>query len=239
MPSQNNRPTCAYSPDDCCELSQVPSKGFGLIATKHIPRGSTILDEPPLLVFPSDPTADKMKQLYAALSPSNRKVFASFQPSGKYVDLLVDIAKINGIPLRSNGGEQVLGGSRPRPGKMGVFEWASRVNHSCVPNAVWRWDETEEKLSESRFLRSARSAELSGRARWSWWLTIMLLYVQYYQPGGTLHKAPRSRLRTLTRRTTALWRRTANGTPSCGHVSPSPACARPASSLPKRGRHRT
>lgn len=109
MPSQNNRPMCAYPLDDCCALSQVPSKGLGLIATKHIPRGGIILAEPPLLVFPSVPTADTMKQLYAALSPSNRKAFASFQPSGEDDDLLVDIARSNGIPLRSNRGEQVMG----------------------------------------------------------------------------------------------------------------------------------
>lgn len=141
---------CAYPPDDCCALSQVPSKGLGLIATKHIPRGSTILDEPPLLVFPTVPTSNDMKQLYAGLSPSNRKVFASFQPSGEDDDLLVDIARTNGIPLGSNGEKQVMGDAGTGQGKMGVFEWASRVNHSCVPNAVWRWDETKERLSESQ-----------------------------------------------------------------------------------------
>jgi hypothetical protein len=161
MPSQDDQPTCAYSPDDCCALSQVPSKGLGLVATKHIPRSSTILSEPPLLVFPSVPTADTMKQLYAGLSPSNRKAFASFQPSGENDDLLVDIAKTNGIILSSNTEEkgipQAMGGAGRKPVKMAVFEWASRVNHSCVPNAIWRWDKTEEKLSESKssFLRQA------------------------------------------------------------------------------------
>ena len=30
----------------------------------------------------------------------------------------------------------------------GMFETISRVNHSCAPNAAWRWDTASQELSK-------------------------------------------------------------------------------------------
>lgn len=44
-----------------------------------------------------------------------------------------------------NGSE---GGHEEGPAWSGTFGHISRANHSCVPNAGWRWDEESSELRE-------------------------------------------------------------------------------------------
>jgi hypothetical protein len=92
-----------------------------------------------------------MKVVFNALHESARIVYLSFRPKGGDDDLLVDIAETNGIPMASSGGGSEGGGpgGRDGSGKMGLFAWTSMVNHSCVPNAVWRWNSAQRVLGEA------------------------------------------------------------------------------------------
>jgi hypothetical protein len=55
------------------------------------------------------------------------------------IERLVDIWDTNAIPL----------GSPSAPAATtGLFETISRINHSCAPNSVWRWDETAGQMRE-------------------------------------------------------------------------------------------
>jgi hypothetical protein len=121
-----------------------------LIATKPIPRGTTIIVEPPLIVCSLEPTADEMRVIFNALPESGRIQYLSFRPTGGDDDLFVDIAETNRIPMPSGGTGCQSGefGGRNGSGKMGVFAWISMVNHSCVPNTVWRWDSAQRVLGK-------------------------------------------------------------------------------------------
>lgn len=143
-------PACPFSPGDLCDSHYFPPKGFGLIATKPIPSGTTIIVEPPLIVCSLEPTADEMRVIFNALPESGRIQYLSFRPKGGDDDLFVDIAETNGIPMPSGGTGCQRGefGGRNGSGKMGVFAWISMVNHSCVPNTVWRWDSAQRVLGK-------------------------------------------------------------------------------------------
>ncbi|RDW62442.1 hypothetical protein BP6252_11875 [Coleophoma cylindrospora] len=112
------------------EVQRSVGKGYGVFATKNIPVGSLILSEAPLVVLIDHGSrVDPLDTAVNALSPARRKAYRRLcsyrhRPS----------ETLNRSILYSNGfavGETTTG----------VFELASRINHSCTPNCAFAWNE--------------------------------------------------------------------------------------------------
>lgn len=58
-------------------------------------------------------------------------------------DAMIAIGEANTIPLWT-----AEDNVEEDESEMGMFEVLCRVNHSCVPNAGWRWDAERRVMSE-------------------------------------------------------------------------------------------
>ena len=128
-------------PRTTCEVVEIPSKGSGLVARHNLARGTRILVESPLLLLPDGAASrclDELKctlqELFNAMSPENRQSFLSLS-CGCRVPCMMDLAGIFKINKLSCGS-----GS-------GLFPSASRINHSCLPNAEAVWNEEKGWLT--------------------------------------------------------------------------------------------
>lgn len=91
--------------------------------------------ERPLWVFPDDAEPEELLELCEYLTTEQSAITYTFVGDGATPeDRIGNIARINGIPSGK--------------GLFGLYETASRINHSCQPNAVWRWDAFEACLGE-------------------------------------------------------------------------------------------
>lgn len=124
-------------------ILDVPGKGYGVVATCKIPRGTRILAEKPLFRVPRDGSlgskavnaqiAQKVKTLdrdqllafFALLNIYDKKEMGPF----------LGIVKTNALPL----------GPGAREG--GVFPEASRINHACRSSAQNTWNENLGRLT--------------------------------------------------------------------------------------------
>lgn len=114
-------------------IESIPGKGQGAIASQDITPGTLLISEPPLLtteVITSIPTTEA--DLARALNALPREIQRAFLSlHNNYVGQgtpLSNIIRSNGYPL---GASSDVGG---------VFELASRLNHSCQPNAYHGWN---------------------------------------------------------------------------------------------------
>jgi hypothetical protein len=111
----------------------LPNKGRGVIASQNIKPGTLLISEPPLLtteVITSVESTENDLGIHLRSLPSEKqKAFLSLHNNfpGKE-NPLSNIVRSNGYPL---GAEADIGG---------VFENISRINHSCLPNAVHSWN---------------------------------------------------------------------------------------------------
>ena len=131
------------------ELRRTAYKGFGLFATRFIPIGTRILVESPLLTIPDD-------ALHLAWAPycrlSNAQK-AAFDKLHDWAPRYLELDRASRVHLldpfnRGVGGEGVEAAVAEHirvmsifacnnfsvPCGLAVFETASRLNHSCVPN---------------------------------------------------------------------------------------------------------
>ena len=61
---------------DLCELREAKGKGLGLFATKHIPRGTRILDEVPIIIIPRSGSMSSMVlRIFLDLKVADKKAF--------------------------------------------------------------------------------------------------------------------------------------------------------------------
>ena len=153
-----------------CRIEEVPLKGKGLIATKTLSAGQVIVREPPFIRFthPIDPVA--LREVYRQLPPKKRELYRSFSNTApNIVDRIVGIAETNVIPLSAGEPAQTnahahddhdhdhatSAGTEPGTSgpiietPSGMFEMICRVDHSCAPNAIWRWNGRKREMSES------------------------------------------------------------------------------------------
>jgi hypothetical protein len=110
-------------------IRDSPGRGKGVFALIDIPRGTVLLAEPPLVTLIDTGTrADPLDSAVAALSPAARARFFSlhYHTSGARESRSRAIVYSNGYSIRDDLAT-------------GVFETASRINHSCVPNASYAW----------------------------------------------------------------------------------------------------
>ncbi|KAL2063235.1 hypothetical protein VTL71DRAFT_5040 [Oculimacula yallundae] len=111
------------------EIRQSEDKGLGVFALCDIPPQSVLLCEEPLVVLQDDGArADPLDATVNALSPERRKSFFSLYSysRNKNESLSRSIVYSNGYSIMNDLAT-------------GLFETASRINHSCVPNSQYTW----------------------------------------------------------------------------------------------------
>lgn len=110
-------------------------KGFGLRATSDIRNGQVIVHESPLLIV-TDSDISGVPALFDALSDEERRICLSFPWTTESEDPFVGMISTNFIPHTGPNGED----------QSAIFEYISRMNHSCCPNSHWYWDgEAQER----------------------------------------------------------------------------------------------
>ncbi|OCF38845.1 hypothetical protein I317_07387 [Kwoniella heveanensis CBS 569] len=124
------------------KVTSVPGKNLGLVAVQRIKRGELILSESPFFLLPvahpdEEITFDHVWPVYGNLTSDEQRKFRSLY-TRKHEQVehneLVNIVESNAVPIYK-GGEEVnadfLG--------LGLFHTLNRINHSCAPNAGWKW----------------------------------------------------------------------------------------------------
>jgi SET domain-containing protein len=114
------------------EIRDSELKGLGVFALHDIPAGTILLCEKPLVkLIDTGTRADPLDAAVNALSPLERASFHSLHAfsRNKYESLNRSIVYSNGYSISNDLAT-------------GVFETASRINHSCVPNSHYQWKES-------------------------------------------------------------------------------------------------
>jgi hypothetical protein len=117
--------------DTLVEIRDSESKGLGIFALRDILPGTVLLCEAPLVtLIDTGSRADPLDAAVNALSPSQKKSFFSLHhfSRNKNESLSRSIVYSNGYSINHDLAT-------------GVFETASRINHSCVPNSLYTWKE--------------------------------------------------------------------------------------------------
>ncbi|KAF9495429.1 SET domain-containing protein [Pleurotus eryngii] len=120
-----------------------PASGYGLVATKDIEVGTTLLVEHPVVIIPHDleflsQMSDSVAPLLAKLPQKDHQEFMKLSNCTPFACSKVEgIVKTNTIPIELKSQEDKDSNSIMYHG---VFIKASRCNHSCSPNAIRRWD---------------------------------------------------------------------------------------------------
>ncbi|CAK7215222.1 hypothetical protein SBRCBS47491_002409 [Sporothrix bragantina] len=125
------------------EVREIPGKGKGAVATRDIPRGTSIITELPLLLARLDlfgnetsplPHQDKLQHLLqgalAQLSMAEQQAvqnLAIFQ-RGSDTSFIEDVLRTNGLGVNVGGIAHT-----------GLYPRISRLNHACRPNTFWRY----------------------------------------------------------------------------------------------------
>lgn len=120
--------------------STIPSKGFGLVARRKICRGEEILRERPFIVVRDQATPERVKLAFDNLLPEKRILFLSY-PWTIGPDVFLGVVNTNAIPCHTELASERL--------TCGIFQHLSRINHSCAPNTVWRWQAATKEQSEA------------------------------------------------------------------------------------------
>ncbi|KAL0949418.1 hypothetical protein HGRIS_009479 [Hohenbuehelia grisea] len=119
------------------------AKGCGMFASTQLLPGTRVLAEYPAVIVPAylDAYVSGTTGLDAALShhlpPVTHRDFMCLANSRPFERSMAEaIIQTNALPI-----ELQLSGSVEVKPYRGVFLQASRCNHSCSPNAVFRWDQ--------------------------------------------------------------------------------------------------
>ncbi|PQE03308.1 SET domain-containing 5 protein [Rutstroemia sp. NJR-2017a BBW] len=146
-PPVSEIPTPTSKPDDeaplrypetlgkVIEIRSTPTSGLGIFALHSVPPNTLLLSETPLLILLDSGTRiDPLPGMVKSLSPARKKAYLSL-----YSYRYKPHESIYRSILYSNG----FGVGKTATG---VFETASRFNHSCVPNARFGWDEERGRM---------------------------------------------------------------------------------------------
>jgi hypothetical protein len=146
-----------------CEVSVIPQKGLGVVASIHIPRGTMILSESPLFTLlastPMPISFSALDSLIVAqgFSHSTKTAISQLAIADIYptsiIHPAIGILKTNSLPVTMLDEE----GIEKRAG--GLFEMVCRINHSCVPNAVARWELGRGERGEMRVVAKREIGE--------------------------------------------------------------------------------
>ncbi|PBK64330.1 SET domain-containing protein [Armillaria solidipes] len=125
------------------ETRRAGSKGLGLFARCGIPAGSIILVEHPLIVMPrtSSATVSNISCLLSEVYLKERTEFMNLANSHPLDDPLKAIMQTNRLLIDLPVDDPELAAHHA------VFLKISRCNHSCSPNAHWKWDPASFSLT--------------------------------------------------------------------------------------------
>jgi hypothetical protein len=117
------------------KLKYIPGQGYGIIAMRRMRRGKEIIRETPFITTPDPVCLEDVTTAFDKLDDPNRLLFLSFPATNASLKNPFErVMDTNAIPC----GDDLCG----------MFPWISRVNHSCVPNTVWVWEEGTQQLGE-------------------------------------------------------------------------------------------
>jgi hypothetical protein len=118
------------------EIRASEGKGYGVFALSDIPPGTVLLSETPLVTLIDTGTrADPLDAAVDALSSEKKRSYRSLHSFSRNAS-----ESLNRSILYSNG-YSVMNDLAT-----GVFETASRINHSCVPNSQYVWKEGSGRM---------------------------------------------------------------------------------------------
>ncbi|KAF2155955.1 SET domain-containing protein [Myriangium duriaei CBS 260.36] len=147
------------------EVRKTPNAGLGMFATAHIPRGTRLICESPLVVLSELADLPDLYRLVEALPAERAAAFwelaayrrkaeevdwipairASYDGPSEDFEALCDrvldawlIYETNRFTVRSSNGAR---------NKMGLFPKAARLNHSCRPNVFHRHNHYINRLT--------------------------------------------------------------------------------------------
>ncbi|KAK0117941.1 hypothetical protein ONS95_012253 [Cadophora gregata] len=132
-------PAAVRDPDTLGTLVEIrdsEEKGLGVFALCDIPPRTILLCESPLITLQDDGArVDPLDTTVNALSPEKKKIFFSLYSysRNKNESLSRSIVYSNGYAIKNDLAT-------------GLFETASRINHSCVPNSKYTWKESIGKI---------------------------------------------------------------------------------------------
>ncbi|KAK3303898.1 uncharacterized protein B0T15DRAFT_485695 [Chaetomium strumarium] len=123
-------------------IQEIPGKGFGLVATTKIPRGTRILSEEPIITIPEhaldmEYVKSSIAKQVARLSRAQREAFLSMPSIHSYQtdeEHYLAIVRTIALPMGEKEDGQDGGG--------GIFPLACRINHACDNNAQKNWNST-------------------------------------------------------------------------------------------------
>ena len=122
------------SRDRLYTIKSITGKGLGFVATSKIPKGARILLEVPLFKIPGSAEdigsaeITVLREVRSLTKDQQRAFFALLNSKGRKYNPILGIVTTNILPL---------GGSN----NGGLFLEASRINHSCQPNAQHAWND--------------------------------------------------------------------------------------------------
>ncbi|TAQ90739.1 hypothetical protein B7494_g903 [Chlorociboria aeruginascens] len=136
--------------DVLIEVNASEGKGFGVFALRDILPGTVILCEAPLVTF-SDTGArsDPLDVAVNALPPELRKAYQSLHSFRRKPS-----ESLNRSILYSNGFD--VGGLASA-----IFEIGSRINHSCVSNTIFTWDNEQNRMIFSNRYKLLEGEEIT------------------------------------------------------------------------------
>ena len=130
-------------------IKEISGKGKGMVADKYIAVGSLILSEKPILITDVITDlkdiarhVDTLRDLVAKLEPKKKRQLFSLYNAREDLQVL-GLFGSNSIKLPTS--TDMNDGSAINKPRAAVFPTLSRINHSCVPNVVWSWNDTKQQ----------------------------------------------------------------------------------------------
>ncbi|KAL1412982.1 hypothetical protein Q8F55_000731 [Vanrija albida] len=143
-------PSVPPDPDDLPPRASAPC-GHGLRSTRPITRGTEIVAERAFVTVTYPTSENAVFAAFSELDDDDKIEFLSFSAVAGYEAVFMDIMDTNCIPCtdfdtRDRAGDEAGEGEDEDSYPVGMFRTISRVNHSCRPNAEYRWDEGRREL---------------------------------------------------------------------------------------------
>ncbi|KAK0202287.1 hypothetical protein DFS33DRAFT_1384630 [Desarmillaria ectypa] len=125
------------------ETRHAETKGLGMFARCGIPAGGIVLVEHPLLVVPRNQSAttSMISSLLSEVHPKEKTEFMNLANSQPLEDPIKAILQTNALLIDLPVDDPELAAHHA------VFLKVSRCNHSCSPNAHWKWDPASFSLT--------------------------------------------------------------------------------------------
>jgi hypothetical protein len=128
------------------ERKPSPGKGLGLFAKENIPRGTRVLAEGALLAADDESNAKDIVRVFESLSPSQQDTYLDLHEHAGNRHKLKFTSELGcewqGIPALHR---QVLSIYAANAFSKGVFLLGSRMNHSCLPNIIAKYNPDTDK----------------------------------------------------------------------------------------------